>query len=131
MNTIQEPGFLGRMPKVGKILLGLGTAWPICFLFLVVPAIMMATLAIGLGTDFPEKDSKFLQTTQWILPAGGGATFLWGLFLTILYVMDATRNQRLTREQRAIWTAILLVGNIIAIPVYWFVHVLRSPQSSI
>lgn len=51
--------------------------------------------------------------------------FLMGGLL-IFYLRNVYRNQSLSAEQKTLWMVILLFGNAIAMPVYWYHYVFRS-----
>lgn len=53
-------------------------------------------------------------------------TMLEILALTVLYVVLAVRCEHLRPEMRAIWAVLLVIGNILAMPVYWYLYVWRD-----
>ena len=43
------------------------------------------------------------------------------------FVVHVFNNGRLSAEGRVLWLAMLLLGNMFAFPLYWLLHVWRSP----
>ena len=52
-----------------------------------------------------------------------GATMLLSAALLAFYALFVHRGRRVPAAKRSLWTAILLVGNIIAMPVFWYLYV--------
>ena len=46
--------------------------------------------------------------------------------LLVFYIRDIYHNAALTPDQRMFWVIVLLFGNIISMPIYWYSHILRS-----
>lgn len=80
------------------------------------------------------------------LEASGMETFLSGTFfvqltyffsvlslvLTLVYLIHIIRNPRIASlEIRGLWVVLLLLGNMVTMPVYWFVHIWREEEMGI
>ena len=52
-----------------------------------------------------------------------GLTILLGLGLTLVYAVDALRDERLDATQRLLWVLILFMGNLLALPLYYWMRV--------
>jgi len=48
--------------------------------------------------------------------------------MLILTFVNAVRNKRFSKDQRQNWIIFLVFANILAIPVYWYLHIYREPQ---
>jgi len=46
--------------------------------------------------------------------------------LVLLYIGMVHRSPGLSRSARIVWDALLLVGGVLVIPVFWYAHVWRS-----
>jgi hypothetical protein len=42
------------------------------------------------------------------------------IVLPVPYVMHVFKNGRLNDNQKIVWTSVILVGNILAMPFYWY-----------
>jgi hypothetical protein len=45
----------------------------------------------------------------------------------IFFVSHIYRNDRLSDQQKSLWTTIVLLGNVFAIPFYWWLYIWRGP----
>jgi len=50
--------------------------------------------------------------------------------LLIVYIRDAYSNPRLDDNKRVFWAVVLFLGNMIAMPIYWWVYLRREPDRS-
>jgi len=44
------------------------------------------------------------------------------LALTILYMVHLFRTDRVPADKKALWAVVLLLGNVLAMPVYWYFY---------
>lgn len=52
-----------------------------------------------------------------------GLTILAGLSTTLWFGFDAGRDERLDPTQRLLWILILMMGNLIALPLYYWMRI--------
>ena len=50
--------------------------------------------------------------------------------MTALYAVDAFRNPRVKHDQRVLWLIVLLLGGVIAMPIYWWLYVRRPDDTA-
>ncbi len=50
--------------------------------------------------------------------------------LTIGYTIFAAVSSRVPSEKRTMWVILLILGGIVAIPIFYFIYVWRDPASS-
>lgn len=58
----------------------------------------------------------------------------WVLFLGILlflvtlgvFIIDVFKNNKIKDSMKAVWVITLLVGNIIAMPIYWYLYIWKN-----
>lgn len=48
------------------------------------------------------------------------------LGLLIYFIKDIYNNRLIKKDQRAMWILILFIGNVVAIPFYWYKFILKS-----
>ncbi len=115
-----------KLSRTRKILLGVATCWPPLYvlLFIVVWVSLFARfVAAAHGSpnvtpdDFPS--GVFLA----IFPLHV-LTMVVGLGLLVVYVLHALNNTKLEQNTRVLWAILLFVGNVIAMPIYFFKFVL-------
>ena len=112
------------MRKPTKLLLAFITLLPLAYAIFLFTALFLhiANLIIGI----PERNI-FLELfdTLFILHLG---MMLWIVVLTIVYVLHIARNSRLKNEMKAVWVAAVCMGNVFAMPVYWYLQIWRKAQ---
>jgi zinc transporter ZupT len=59
--------------------------------------------------------------TSWPLGVAHGAMVLVCVFVLVRSILHVHRNDRLSAEQRTMWTLLALFFGFVALPVYWFV----------
>ncbi len=112
-----------RMTKAMKILLGAATAWPIVYMVgfsaIVFSAAMGAVMGgvNGGGSAPPTVGS---MAPMFVLHA---FTMLETLGLLVFYVVHAIKNDKLDQNTRLLWAVVIFVGNVLAMPIYYFLHV--------
>ena len=50
-------------------------------------------------------------------------TMLWMMGLTIFYIVNVFRNDRVDKDKKALWAIVIFMGNIIAMPIYWYLYI--------
>ena len=48
------------------------------------------------------------------------------LGLLVFYLRHVFSNSALSSEQKMLWAIVLLLGHVVAMPIYWFNHIYRS-----
>lgn len=49
----------------------------------------------------------------------------------IFYIIYLFRTQRVPQGKKALWAVVLFMGNMIAIPIFWFLYVWCEPSSEV
>lgn len=98
--------------RAEKIGLGLLTCWPAVFF-----AIWAAQLASNTAGTAP----RWLGTLAVL-------TALLALVLAFYYVGHAAVNDRFPWWSRAGWIALIIIGSVIAMPIYWYLHIWNEPD---
>lgn len=109
------------MSKKWKIILGAATFWPILYIFIFMLFMfgMMATM--GLGSDGPPPAIFIIFALHFI-------TIFGSFGLMIYYVVHALKNERLEGDRKFLWAAIIFFGNMIAMPIYWYLQIWQEPE---
>jgi hypothetical protein len=102
---------------------------------------MNAKLALGLATAIPITYAiVFLlfalsAVLSWWTPGEGliervfllhGLMMLLQIVLLAVYLRHLFLNHQLTSSQRTTWAVGMILASLIAMPVYWFYHVLNE-----
>lgn len=51
---------------------------------------------------------------------------LWSIGLTIFYIVNVFKNERVKQDQKALWAVVLFLGSTIAQAVYWYLYIWRE-----
>src|SRR5262249_53719421 len=97
------------MQKPTKLILGIATLSPIAYLFLFF-VFMLSTFLNNGGTNV----ALFLGLHLF--------TMLFIAALTVFYIVDIFRNDRVAKDQKALWAIVIFMGNAIAMPIYWYLY---------
>jgi hypothetical protein len=108
------------MKKTTKILLAIASVLP--FLYLIIFFVVMLS-AFPLGRFDSRADiGTFENIFKIILPLHILAMLLI-TGLTIFYMVNVFRNDRVHKDKKALWAVVLFLGNVIAFPVYWYYYI--------
>jgi hypothetical protein len=49
------------------------------------------------------------------------------LVLLVIYVVYLFKTDRVAQDKKALWAAVLLLGGLIAMPVFWYLYIWKQP----
>lgn len=110
------------MQKSTKVLLGIATFWPIAYMVLFFVFIFSAILFSGGGGG----DSG-IQPAFALVFALHLLTMLLIMALTVFYIVDIFKNNRVEKDKKALWAIVIFMGNAIAMPIYWYLYFWKEP----
>ena len=115
-----------EMKKLTKILLAIVTILPLTYMvfFFVVVSMLFAFFLFG-GTS--ERDYLFGVLTV-LVPLHLG-TIVLILALGVFYIHHLFENDRINQDKKVLWAVVLFMGNMISMPVYWYLYVWRNQLS--
>jgi len=99
-----------EVKRLGALLLGLLTAWPIIYVALFLISITIAPSSL---LSLPYIDLLHIGTIALVA------------LLLVYYLIHTGRNPNLSREQRLFWIIAILVGHFVTSLAYWFVNIWR------
>lgn len=106
-----------RPSRPAAYLIAVLSIWPIVYFML-----FMAFVAFTFAT-FPSKPSGSLPVAlfRYIFPLHF-LTILLMFALTAVYVVHVFKSDQLPSDRRIMWVIVLLFGNIVAFPIYWWIY---------
>ncbi len=110
------------MGKSGKLLLGIATLWPIVYMFIFfifIFSTMFFRPDPGTGNGLPAMFALIFGLH--IL------TILLIMGLTVFYIVDVFRNNRVDKDKKALWAIVIFLGNLIGMPIYWYLYIWKDP----
>jgi hypothetical protein len=113
------------MRKSTKILLGLGTLWP--FIYLILFFIFVFSTVFFLAGGNQQGDPPVIFFAVFALHF---LTILWVMALTVFYMVNVFKNDRVDKDKKVLWAVVLFMGNMIAMPIYWYLYFWKEPAIS-
>lgn len=116
------------MRKALMIAFGLVTAWPLVYGFVFV--------GYALGVGVWNRDGSHSDTGE--ESPGLNAiitlhviTMFWECVLIALYIYNVFKNDRVHKDKKALWAVVLFLGNIVAMPIYWYLYIWRQDSRAL
>lgn len=116
------------MKKPTKIILGIATLWPILYMAIFFVFIFSQVFLFS-QKEAPSQSGpppKFLMIFGLHF-----LTMLWIFALLIIYNVNVFRNNRVAKDKKALWAVVLFLGNMVAMPIYWYLYIWREPKETI
>ena len=106
--------------KPVKLLVGALSVWPFVYLVLFVGFVATSVFWIG-QTEADE--SGLVPIAFGLVFVVHFATILSIFGLTIFYVVFLFKTDRVPQEKKALWAVVLVLGNMLANPVFYYLYV--------
>lgn len=116
-----------RVPRPVAALIGVLTLWPLVYMFIFFAFILNSFARIP--STAKEPNGAF-QSFQLLFVAHIG-TMLVIMGLLAFYIVHVFRNPALPESRRVLWAVVLFMGNMVSMPVYWFLYIWRHPVSAL
>jgi hypothetical protein len=110
------------MKKSTKILLGLATLWPFLYMILFFVFVFSSILFMP-GTRGEESGPPFFFV---VFIAIHLFTMFWIMALTVFYMVNVFRNDRVDKDKKVLWAVVIFMGNMIAMPIYWYLYIWKE-----
>ena len=114
------------MKKSTKILLGLATLWP--FVYMILFFIFVFSSILFMPSQPGEQSGPPFFFVVFI--ALHLLTMLWIMALTVFYMVNVFRNDRVDKDKKVLWAVVIFMGSIIAMPIYWYLYIWRVPRAN-
>lgn len=118
------------MKKSTKILLGIATIWPLVYMIFFFTVVFSAILSAPRAGSFGRGGA--LPTLLTVIFPLHILTTILVMGLTIFYIVNVFRNDRVDKDKQVLWTIVLFMGNVIAMPIYWYLYIwgeTKTPSS--
>ncbi|MCL5093750.1 MAG: hypothetical protein M1355_01315 [Patescibacteria group bacterium] len=112
------------MSKPSKIFLGLATIWPVIYMFIFMAFIFSQIFIAQISGGEPALEIFFFIFILHFL------TIIEIFVLLIIYVRDVFKNPAIIQEKKTLWAVVLFLGNMIAMPVYWYLYIWQEPAKN-
>jgi hypothetical protein len=120
-----EEGATVNLARPVKVIIGVLTVWPFVY-------IMFFTFAVSWLTILSEGPSPTgsMPLDFRLLAATHLATILLMFGLIAFYIVFLFKTTRVAPDKKALWAVVLFLGNAVAMPVFFWLHVWPAQQSS-
>jgi hypothetical protein len=110
------------MRKSGKIALGVFSLWP--FIYMII--FMSFTFLMVFNT--PDNVNQEPTFDFFKLIFGLHLFTMVEMFaLIIIYVVFIFKTEKVAKDKKALWAVVIFLGNMIAIPIFWFLYIWKDP----
>jgi hypothetical protein len=109
------------MQKPGKLFVGALTLWPLIYMVLFFIFIFSTILFP------PEPTEGGFQPIFAMIFGLHLLTMLIIMGLTVFYMVDVFRNNRVDKDKKVLWAVVIFLGNMIAMPIYWYLYIWKEP----
>jgi len=109
------------MSKRKAIILGFFTVLPFVYFILFLSFFIFSFISMSSNTGNPVDMFKL------ILPLHL-STMLLIMVLMIIYIIDVFKNNAINSDKKALWAIVLFFGNMIAMPIYWYLNIWKVIQ---
>ena len=110
------------MSKYKKIILGIFTFWPIVYM-----VIFFLFFLQSFFMAFSKKvHPNFSGIVFFIIFGLHFLTIILVVFLLIIYIINVFKNKKISPDMKTFWAVVLLLGNFIAMPIYWYLYIFKE-----
>jgi hypothetical protein len=109
------------MKKTLKILLGIVTIWPFLYMLIFFAFIIYMFMGMWRGGNIDEK-------MFWSIFPVHILAMLITMGLLTYYIVNLYGSNRINKDTKIIWAIVLFMGNMIAMPVYWYLYIWRESK---
>jgi hypothetical protein len=108
-----------ELSKPTKILVGALTLWPVLYVFVFIAFAFAMVIYSGSNPTHSQEPPAGLI----LLFAVHMATILMALGLVVFYIVYLFKTDRVAQDKKALWAAVLFLGGMIAMPVFFYLYV--------
>ncbi|HUS57816.1 MAG TPA: hypothetical protein VM141_04115 [Planctomycetota bacterium] len=114
------------MSRGKAIILGIFTAWPFLYVvFFMCTVFLMMTSGLSCGGR-----SSGAPAFMWIVFPLHFFTMILIPVLLVIYILHVFKTNRIPQDRKALWAVVLFLGNMIAMPIYWYLYIWKEPAQS-
>ncbi|MHA1567936.1 MAG: hypothetical protein ACTSXZ_00575 [Alphaproteobacteria bacterium] len=113
---------MAKWKKVGVLLVTLA---PLAYMFIFMAFILGMILFGASGSLKPPNEPPFWFFA--IIPLHL-LSMVWITGLVIGYLVHLFKTSHVPQDKKALWAVVLFLGNMFAMPVYWYFYIWQEPE---
>ncbi len=113
-----------KISRGNAIILGVFTAWPFLYMFLFMGTIFATVMGDFMGRE-PSDGRRMMFMIIFPLHL---LTMLEIFALQVIYIVYLFKTDRIAQDKKALWAVVLFLGNMIAMPVFWYLYIWCAPK---
>lgn len=110
------------MKQSTKIWLGIGTFWPVVYVFLFIGFVAVFAVAVS-GSNASADLVGWLGPGMVVLFLVHMLTILGTLALTVFYIVRVIKAEQLDQSAKIMWVILLFFVGMFVMPVYWYLYI--------
>ena len=114
------------MTKAKAITLAVFTVWPFLYMILFMASFFISFLTMGQQHQPPGGMPLMFKI---ILPLHL-LTMLEMFGLMAIYMIHLFKTESVASDKKALWAVVLFMGNILAMPIYWYLYIWKPIKSA-
>lgn len=112
------------MKPTVKLILGLATLLPLVYMILYFVVFISLFFSSVLGNPPIGVPGEQHFASMFI---GHFIMMLWIMALLVFYIVHLFKNESIPNDKKALWAIVIFLGNVLAMPVYWYIYVWNTP----
>jgi len=114
------------MTKSKAITLAAFTVWPFVYMILFLASFFISFMTMGQ----PHQHSDGMPLMFKIILPLHLLTMLEMFGLLAVYIIHLFKTDHVTQDKKALWAIVIFMGNILAMPIYWYLYIWKPIKSA-
>jgi hypothetical protein len=112
------------MARTNKIILAIATLWPIIYSIAFI-VFVLSRFILASSYSYPQSE---LEAAIYLISVLHPLTIIIIVVLLVVYIRNLFKNNHVSRDKKALWAVVLFLGNIFAMPIYWYLYIWNQPN---
>ncbi len=117
------------MERRKKIIWGIFSIWPICWMILFMCGVLGMFLLSGVQQS--DELSPIAAIIIGFIVFFHFATIIEIWVMIILYIIRILKDESIEQNNKILWVLLIFIGNIIAMPLFWYLYIWQEKDPNI
>ncbi|GAM09587.1 hypothetical protein OR1_01867 [Geobacter sp. OR-1] len=114
------------MNRSKALFLGACTVWPILYMVLFMGVMFSQVLLMEVGKHASSVEMPLIMKIIFPLHF---LTMIWIFALIAVYIRHIFKTDAVPQDKKALWAVVLFLGNMVAMPVYWYLYIWKKVEA--